>query len=316
MGYRFEFDLYKRHFRQPLKTRYGSWEIREGIIIRLIDETGKIGWGEIAPLPWFGSETLAQAVDFCQQLPRQITVADIFSIPAQFPACQFGFESACWADKKMGGWGEFCQDQMPNFNSKITFSYLLPTGVGALESCQMAWQQGYRTFKWKIGVSAFEEELGVFEQLIQALPGSVKIRLDGNGGLSEREAQLWLQVCDQMGIVEFLEQPLPPDKFEQMLDMSKEYATPIGLDESVAKLDQLVECYEKGWREIFVIKAAIAGSPKRLRQFCKVHDIDAVFSSVFETAIGRQAALILAAELSGCDRAVGFGINHWFREDK
>jgi len=47
-----------------------------------------------------------------------------------------------------------------------------------------------------------------------------------------------------------------------------------------------------------VIKAAIAGSPSRLRQFCREHEIDAVFSSVFETAIGTQAALKLAVELS------------------
>jgi O-succinylbenzoate synthase len=36
---------------------------------------------------------------------------------------------------------------------------------------------------------------------------------------------------------------------------------------------------------------------------------------VFETAIARQAALQLAAELSNPKRAVGFGVNHWFDED-
>jgi len=36
---------------------------------------------------------------------------------------------------------------------------------------------------------------------------------------------------------------------------------------------------------------------------------------VFETAIGRQAALKLAVELSSHNKAIGFGINHWFDED-
>jgi O-succinylbenzoate synthase len=49
-----------------------------------------------------------------------------------------------------------------------------------------------------------------------------------------------------------------------------------------------------------------------LRQFCQQHEIDAVFSSVFETAIGRQTALQLAAELSRKNRAVGFGVDHFF----
>ena len=203
-----------------------------------------------------------------------------------------------------------------NSKSKIAFSYLLPTGEAALESWQIGWNQGYHTFKWKIGVATFEEELKIFERLIQSLPTSVKIRLDANEGLSIQEAERWLKISDDTGIIEFIEQPISPKEFNQMLKMSNQYSTPIALDESVATLSQLEECYDKGWRGIYIIKAAIAGSPKRLRQFCQTHDIDIVFSSVFETAIGRHAALQLAAELSNRDRAVGFGINHWFTDDE
>jgi O-succinylbenzoate synthase len=199
--------------------------------------------------------------------------------------------------------------------SKIPYSYLLPAGEAALDSWQTPWNQGSRTFKWKIGVTQIEDELKVFDQLVQALPASTQLRLDANGGLSRQEAHQWLQASDEAGIVEFLEQPLTPKQFDDMLEMSSQYSTPIALDESVATLDQLEVCYQRGWRGIFVIKAAIAGSPKRLRQFCQKHDIDMVLSSVFETAIARQAALQLAAELSHRNRAVGFGVNHWFNED-
>ncbi|HBY77637.1 MAG TPA: o-succinylbenzoate synthase, partial [Cyanobacteria bacterium UBA11148] len=104
MCYKFQFRPYQRRFRHPLKTSYGCWDIREGIILHLMDETGQIGWGEIAPLPWFGSETLEQALNFCHQLPTHITVSDIFSIPARLPACQFGFESAL-ESVGSGEWG-------------------------------------------------------------------------------------------------------------------------------------------------------------------------------------------------------------------
>ncbi|MBE9129867.1 o-succinylbenzoate synthase, partial [Coleofasciculus sp. LEGE 07092] len=104
MPYRFNFHSYQRRFQQPLKTSHGIWEVREGIILCLTDETGQVGWGEIAPLPWFGSETLEQALDFCQQLPPKITATDIFSIPDKRPACQFGFESA-WEMVEAGGLG-------------------------------------------------------------------------------------------------------------------------------------------------------------------------------------------------------------------
>lgn len=101
-GYRFEFRPYQRRFVRTLTTNHGTWDIREGIILRLTDESGKIGWGEIAPISWFGSETLEQALDFCRQLPREITDEIIFSIPDELPACQFGFESAC----EMGSGGD------------------------------------------------------------------------------------------------------------------------------------------------------------------------------------------------------------------
>jgi o-succinylbenzoate synthase len=93
MRYQFEFRPYQRRFLRPLVTSHGSWDIREGIILCLSDETN-IGWGEIAPISWFGSETIEQALLFCHQLPTEITEETIFSIPDELPACQFGFESA------------------------------------------------------------------------------------------------------------------------------------------------------------------------------------------------------------------------------
>jgi O-succinylbenzoate synthase len=312
-NYHFKFRPYQRHFRQPLITSHGEWKVREGIILSLTDETGKVGWGEIAPIPWFGSETLEEALNFCKELPSEITDTDIFSIPAKLPACQFGFESAWWGMEN-GEWGVGSGEwnSCPPLTS-LSYSYLLPTGETALHSWQTAWDEGYRTFKWKIGVATLAEELKIFNQLIEMLPKSVKLRLDANGGLTTQEADSWLKICDLAEIVEFIEQPLPPEKFQSMLTMRTKYDTEIALDESVATMDQLEDCYQKGWRGIFVIKAGIAGSPKRLLQFCQDYNIDTVFSSVFETSIARQMALRLAGKLS--HRAVGFGVNHWFADD-
>lgn len=320
MPYQFDFRPYRRRFKPPLPTSHGIWDVRDGIILRLSDETGLAGYGEIAPISWFGSETIEQAGDFCRQLPSEITQEIIFSIPTALPACQFGFESA-WEAMKEGGNNEpyslnsiLCT---PHF-APLAYCALLPAGKAALHAWQLLWNQGYRTFKWKIGVYPITDELQIFHWLTQALPASAKLRLDANGGLSEDAANLWLWTCDRpLPIeIELIEQPLPVEQFAKMQELSCCYATPIALDESVATLTQLQACYQQGWREVFVIKPGIAGSLKRLRQFCQTYKIDAVFSSVFETAVGRHAALKLAAELSTSDRAVGFGVNHWFDQDE
>lgn len=298
--YQFEFRPYQRKFRRSLATSHGSWNVRQGIIIRLMN-AGKVCLGEIAPLPWFGSETWEQAISFCQSLPSEITSDMIKVIPEDLPACQFGFESA------------ICQKSSSN-DERITYSCLLPSGPESLQSWQVFWHQGYRTFKWKIGVMPIAEELKIFAQLRKELPRGTKLRLDANGGLTWEEACRWLDACAGKA-VEFIEQPLGVEKFSQMQELSGQYATPIALDESVAGLDRLENCYHRGWRSIFVIKAAIAGSPSRLRQFCQSHPIDIVFSSVMETSIGRNAALKLAAELQAGQRAVGFGVQQWFAEN-
>ncbi|MEH2093255.1 o-succinylbenzoate synthase [Nostoc sp.] len=315
MRYQFEFRPYQRRFLRSLTTNHGKWDIREGIILRLTDETLKVGWGEIAPISWFGSETLEQALDFCRQLPGEITDEIIFSIPDELPACQFGFESA-W---EMGSGG----DNFITPNSSLFYSALLPSGEAALNQWETLWQQGYRTFKWKIGVDAIAHELEIFESLIHTLPAFTKLRLDANGGLSYEEANLWLRSCDNLKAnpelpieIEFIEQPLPVEQFQQMLELSTSYKTAIALDESVATLGQLAACHQQGWRGIFVIKPGIVGSPSRLRKFCHQHQIDTVFSSVFETAIARLAALKLAAELSRNNRAIGFGIDHFFEQEE
>ncbi|NWF58359.1 MAG: o-succinylbenzoate synthase [Fischerella sp.] len=345
MNYRFEFRPYQRKFVRAVVTSHGIWDIREGIIIRLTHKTDKVGWGEIAPIGWFGSETLAQALDFCRQLPREITEETIFSIPDELPACQFGFESAL---REVGDWGlgnsgpprpqgvgirgngdwelktGFLTDaRCPLPDAQISYSGLLPAGEAALQAWERLWQQGYSTLKWKIGVYPTPIELKILKLLIQSLPASAKLRLDANGGLSQEEANLWLETCDRLNgndelpvEIEFIEQPLPVDQFSAILALSRRYQTAIALDESVATLQQLKCCYQQGWRGIFVIKPGIIGFPSRLRQFCQQHEIDAVFSSVFETAIGRKAALQLAAELSRHNRAVGFGVNHWFTENE
>ena len=149
--YPFEFRPYRRPFVRTLSTSHGNWDVREGIILRLTNETGRVGWGEIAPISWFGSETLEQALDFCQQLPPEITSTDVFSIPAELPACQFGFESAWQAltdetnfdfrtprllSKRELGEAKVRElnfGLITNPKSKIAYSCLLPTGEAAIQ---------------------------------------------------------------------------------------------------------------------------------------------------------------------------------------
>ncbi len=213
MAYHLEFRPYQLPLKKPLTTNYGSWSVREGIIIRLINELERVSYGEIAPISWFGSETMAEALQFCQQLPARITQEEIWTIPDRLPATQFGFGSA-WENLEINSNSLANLEITPNPLAKgalnnvplllrgargvpSCYSYLLPTGITALESWQLPWQQGYQTFKWKIGVAPIHQELEQLYQLVNLLPSGAKLRLDANGGLNLEQAKLWLGECDR-----------------------------------------------------------------------------------------------------------------------
>jgi o-succinylbenzoate synthase len=315
MNYQFKFFPYQRKFKIPLKTHHGTWSVREGIILKLIKNEQQMGWGEIAPLPWFSSETLEQALNFCQSIGSSLSKEIIDEIPDRLPACQFGFESAL---KNLSAKKPVLPIELPPHQ----YSYLLPTGKKALDyfsniskdDQKLVGDREILTYKWKIGVENFTKEIAIFEKLVKFLPLNSRLRLDANGGLTLEDAQRWLSFTDQIRQIEFIEQPLPPDQFSELLTLSQNFKTAIALDESVSSLKQLKECYELGWRGIYVIKAAIMGSPRQLENWFQNKAINAVFSSVFETSIGQQAVLALAQKLSNPDRALGFGVNQWFQD--
>lgn len=303
--YRLSIQAYCRPFKQPLHTHHGVWRDRQGIWIQLCpideEEWNDRGWGEIAPLPGFGSESVTEALQFCQSFGGQITDEQIRSISDRFPACQFGFESALI---DLHNW-----EAPPNLTQVCG---LLPTGKAALDLQLPIWNQGYQTLKWKIAVAEISQELNDFQDLLSMLPDGIKLRLDANGGLTETQAHQWLQACADRP-VEFLEQPLGISEFEAMLALSQEYPTPLALDESIATWQQFLNCYHAGWPGVMVVKPAILGFPSRLIEFYQADRVDMVLSSVFETAIARKMLLRLAATLN-LQRALGLGTDCWFED--
>ena len=303
---KFAFQTYARKFVKPFVTAHGEWLVRSGILIAITTDNGAVQLAEIAPLPEFGTETLAEAIAFCQSLGKEF---DTLQILENYPCCQFAFEMAGFP--------------LASLTSLIVpeklegaIAGLLPAGAKALDEWNDLYLQGTRSFKWKIGVADTISELEIFKQLCEVLPDDATLRLDANAGLNLEQAKQWLNQCDRItSKVEYLEQPLDVHEFDLMLQLSQEYKIPIALDESIATYTQLEDCYNRGWRGIFIVKPAIAGPPSQLREFCKTHKLDLVFSSVFETPIGRRAGLQLAQELaqaSGNKRALGYGTDRFF----
>jgi o-succinylbenzoate synthase len=296
-NYLFSFGRYQRPFSYPLQTAHGHWLVREGLIIQLIDEAGRNYWGEIAPIPWFGSESLEEAIEFCTALGDSVSWP--LEIPDHLPATQFAFSAAI----------PYGYEPLEPVIEDIAWSFLLPAGKRVLEAWQRPWELGHRTFKWKIGVAGVAEELVIFDRLLTALPVGAKLRLDANAGLSYDDACTWLSSLPEDAI-EFLEQPVAD--LAEMLRLTERYDIPLAVDELVSNLGRLQECYEQGWRGIYAIKPCIAGSLGELTDFIKKRQLDVVLSSSLESSIGQRAILRWARAEGVMSRSAGLATSGWF----
>ncbi len=306
MTLRFEYRPYRAVFRQPVITAHGAWREREGVLVRLSDESGLGGLGEIAPLPGWGSETLDDALCFCAAMPSTIDATHIRSIPTHLPACTFALESA---------WDAARQPAAPSPVRELSVAALLPAGPGAVEAAAAARQSGYTTMKWKVGVGAPDAEIALLPRVLSELPHGGRLRVDANCAWDLPTARRWLRACEGCP-VEFVEQPFPVGHEQPIFELASEYSTRLALDESVARTDDLRRWLDFGWPGIYVIKPSLAGSPRRLLQLLESYEAEAVFSGAFETAVGSRAALLVAARAEHSGRAVGFGTIGCFADER
>jgi O-succinylbenzoate synthase len=304
--YHVKFYSYNFPLPKPVVTAHGHWQRRRGLIVELTDQRGNRGRGEIAPLPWFGTEDLASATDFCRSLKGRITPAQIEKIGDRLPCCGFAFGSA---ELELGA-----KNLIETHLNNLSYCQLLPTGKRGLDYLNSKQKLTTNTVKWKIAVDDFPTERDLYLQLLaqlEQLPGQINLRLDANGGLSVDIAQQWLTLLDRQREnsgpkIQYLEQPLPPGEIDEMFRLQEDFATPIALDEAVCSLAQLAQLYDKGWPGLYILKAAIMGDPRTLAAWLHKHPIPAIFSSVFETAIARGQVLALAQKWNLPDHAVGF----------
>src|SRR5690625_5011904 len=304
MNHQVEIRRYRRLFKQPFQTAHGLRREREGFLIRITDQEGQSGYGEVAPIPWIGSETLEEAEEFLNALSGKGLRSGLGAI-SELPACVFVVDSAMAA---------FREDSVELPRRKVAVAGLLPAGEAALESLPGQIEGGFTTFKWKIGVGRLKVEQEIFRKLKAAAPNKIRFRLDANGGLSLEETIDWLEFLDE-NEAEFLEQPMAPSEFNEMNRLLERFRTPIALDESVGNARQFEAAHNRGWRGLYVVKPAVFGALREGVALLPALRPRLIFSSAFETSIGFEANLRWASRWQPEDRAAGFGTGGFIEED-
>ncbi len=314
MLYRFSSKTYRLPLRTPLRTANGAWSEREGLLVRLEDEAGRAGFGEIAPVRWFGTETLTEVEEACRGLEGKVSGDALDAVPEKLGCVRFGLGCArdevgrldlkAPADVRTQ---DSALGSTRSTNVRLPVATLLTAGRAALKELPSRLEAGFLAFKWKVGVEPLEDELGVLDDLLGAMPAYAKLRLDANGAWDRRTAAKWLERCAERP-VEFVEQPVPPAEEDSLLGLAKDFPVTLALDESVVRLAEARRWQGLGWPGVFVIKPALCGPLVEIATWARETKADVVLSSAIETAVGRAAILPWAVNSGVTKRALGFGV--------
>jgi O-succinylbenzoate synthase len=298
MTYRLAYRRYRLPLRVAVRTAHGVLAEREGVLVRLEDEGGAVGYGEAAVLPWFGTETANEVAAACSVLGERVTAEQLAAVPARLRCLRFALQTAAGRQPTKAA-------QKP-----LPVAAFLPAGLAALKKIAPLAEAGFRTFKWKVGVGDAADELALLDDVCAALPGGAKLRLDANGAWQRPQAEHWLEFCAGRP-VEFIEQPVAADTrgAEDLLrGLANDYPTPLALDESLMGEGEVERWLAAGWPGVFVVKPSLLGDTAGMLARLAAAKAKVVFSSALETAVGARAALRLAFQWPGEARALGFGV--------
>ena len=327
-----EIAIYRFRLRlnRPLALKNHILKLREGFVMRIADESGHCGWGEISPLSGFSRETIEQAGRELALLPSAITAGTIppnlellnggledwlggFNLSA---SVRFGLESAVLnlltVSKQMG----LHRLLDENAGSTVAVNALLSGTREQIEAKANALLgKGYRAFKLKVGRLSLDEDIEIVAGVRNIIGQDTLLRLDANRTWDLDGALKFMQRAVQFN-VDYIEEPL--QSFYQLKKLIKDSSAPlpVALDESLLEISPTDLPLGPALKAI-VIKPTLLGFEQALHFARAAQDkgITPVISSAFESSLGIATLASMAAVIDGGRTPAGLDTLDWLADD-
>ncbi|GAB5521608.1 MAG: o-succinylbenzoate synthase [Rhodothermales bacterium] len=281
---------------RPLPLRGGvTLTEREGLLVRVGDETGRVGWGEASPLPTFSRETLA---DVQADLLHWASTGDVPTTPS----ARFALEASLrHLPEEIG-------------HATIQLNGLVVAGDGAADQAQALVDAGYRAVKLKVGGGALEEDVARVRAVHAALSGRATLRLDANRQWTWDHAVAFVDAVRGCH-VEYIEEPLTDPS--QLADFAKASGLPVALDESVLEMAP-AQLDAHAYAKVIVLKPTFGGGwawAEAWHKAAAALGIKVVLSAAFESGVGLQHLVAMASQFAGDAVPVGLDTYRWLASD-
>lgn len=341
---------YELPLRRSPRSENSELRSRCGLLLRL-STGGLSGWGEAAPLPERGTETLRDAhealagwlkrerFEGSAQAVLERTAQEMSQTPSAQAAAGFALSDIC-AQMLGVTLGTFLRAHCLSGLSRRTASIStarLPRAVRSAVllsgndpseiaiQAEEAQSSGGETFKLKVGFRTFESDLARVAALRATTGPQANIRLDANGAWRPGEAAANLKKLAEFN-PEFLEEPCCG--LEEIQRLQANCPFPLAADESLPVGSSFTDLIAREQHphtrlsggtgllgvDVAVLKPSLFGSPAALLPAAlalHVQGTKIVVSSALESAVGLTALAHFAAAL-GNKTAAGLGTAHLF----
>lgn len=289
----------------PFVTSFGHVKNREFIAIEMVDQYGRIGWGECVAFtsPWYTEETQKTCYHMMKEfliplllktpIAHPDNVFQLFSFVKRNNMAKAALEGAVWdlyaqqtnqaLAKALGG----TRDQI---ETGISIG-LQKSDKALFTEIEKAVAVGYKRFKIKIDRQC---DLSLLETIRKRYP-HIPLMVDANSGYTLADAD-HLMNFDRFNLM-MIEQPLGDDDIFEHMQLQTHLKTPICLDESIHSLEDAKNAISLGSCKIINIKPGRVGGLSeavRIHDYCLKHHIPVWCGGMLESGIGRTHNLALA----------------------
>ncbi len=337
-------------FARPVQTARGTFATRSSVILELCDTDGRRGYGEAAPWPGFGTETVEESLAALQRIEPLLLQADVepasaadgFGTDASDPAIPIQIALAGAPAARAALEGALCDLAAQRHGLSLAAWLAGPAAVDAAIAPSVALSkiavnalllerapdalrveaahvraQGYRAAKLKLGAATLAEDLERVRMAREALGPEIALRGDANGAWSESQAHAALAALAPFALA-YVEQPVPAGDIEALVRLRRSGIVPIAVDESVVTTAGLLRVLDAAAADVVVLKPAALGGARRALEFAaraRQGGFAVVFTHAFESAIGAWHAVHCAAAWGDADAVHGLATDGMFFDD-
>lgn len=293
----------------PFSTSFGTVQNKKFYIVKAIDESGIVGWGEGVAFesPWYTEETVETSLHMLEKFliplvlhrsiehPNEVDV--LFHSIRRNQMAKASIEEAVWdvyAKLQNKSLASVIGGTRTAIDVGISIG-IEPTMEKQLQVIEQYLQLGYKRIKIKIKPGWDVEVVKVIRDRF----GNIPLMVDANSAYTLKDIPL-LKQLDPYNLL-MIEQPLAYDDIVNHATLQREIKTPICLDESICSYDDARSAIAIGACKVINLKIGRVGG---ITQSLKIHDlcvqqgIDLWCGGMLEAGIGR-AHNVAITTLSG-----------------